>query len=132
MQDATKRRLTLLAAGVLLAAVVTTLTQVLLVDRSVVAAEPYAVVVGLGVSIPLLLAGAYPRTEGSGDSPALLIGAEAAAAIVVGTAVVALLVATDLPDMLSVGAGAAATYVGGTAARAVVVGRPTTDEASAE
>jgi len=129
MEEATKRRLTLLATGVLLAAVATTLVQFLLVGEGVVAAEPYAVVVGLGVAMPVLLAGAYPRTEvGDGRSRVTLVVAEAAAGAVAGVGAVALLVTTDLPDMLAVGAGAAATYVGAVAARAVVVGRPPSEE----
>jgi hypothetical protein len=63
MDDGTKRRLTLLVTGVLLAAVATTLAQFPLVAGGVADASPYAVAVGLGVAMPLLLAGAYPRTE---------------------------------------------------------------------
>ena len=128
MQNGTKRRLTLLATGVALAAVTTALTQTLLIQQRVVDTEAYAVAVGLGVAIPLLLAAAYPRTGADGGCHAVLVVAEAAAAVVVGVGVVALLVETGLRAPFAVGAGAAATYIGGTAARAVVLGRKRAEE----
>ena len=128
MQNGTKRRLTLLATGVALAAVTTALTQTLLIQQRVVDTEAYAVAVGLGVAIPLLLAAAYPRTGADAGCHAVLVVAEAAAAVVVGVGVVALLVETGLRAPFGVGAGAAATYIGGTAARAVVLGRKRAEE----
>lgn len=129
MEDATKRRLTLLPTGVLLAAVATTVARFLLVEEGVVAAEPYAVAVGMSVAMPVLLAGAYPRTEAGGGAHTLLVAAELAAGLVTGVGAVVLLVWVNPPNVLSVGGGAAATYVGAIAARAVVLGRPTDEEA---
>lgn len=131
MEATAKRRLALLGSGLLLAAVVTTLLQIYLVRRGIVAAEPYSVAVGLGVAMPLLLASAYPLTGenvGSQRTRVGLVVAESTFGTAFGVAAVALLVAVDLPNMLPVGGGAAATYLGGVTARALVLGRLATTE----
>ncbi|MFD1527580.1 hypothetical protein, partial [Halolamina salina] len=63
MESTGKRRLALFGAGALLATAVTAVVQSLLVGEGVAAAEPYAVAVGLGVAMPVLLSGAYPLTN---------------------------------------------------------------------
>ncbi|WP_049981450.1 hypothetical protein [Halolamina rubra] len=129
MESTAKRRLGLFGGGVLLTASVTAVAQLLLGGRGVVGAEPYAVVVGLGVGMPLLLAGAYPalaRVERL-RTRALLTLAEAAIGTAVGVGAVALLLTVEMGTMLTVGGGAAATYLGGTAARALVLGREAVD-----
>lgn len=133
MESTAKRRLALLGGGVLLAATVATLAQILLLGESVVDAEPYAVAIGLGVSMPMLLSAAYPLTSGaSRQRRAALAVAESVAGIVLGVGAVALLIAVEGPAMLSVGGGAAAAYVGGVSARALVLGRVATDEIGGE
>lgn len=125
MDDATTRRLALLATAIALAAVVTTLARFVLVSEGVGAAEPFAVVVGLGVAMPMLLAGAYPVTQQGveGRTRVVLALAEAAGGIAVGALAVVILLPPNLPNFLPVGGGAASTYLGGIAARAVVLSR---------
>ena len=125
METPAKRRLALFGAGVLLTAVATGAAQFLLRGRGVLDAEPYAVVVGLGIGMPLLLAGAYPaltRVERL-NTRVLLALAESVIGTALGAGAVALLLSFEAAAMLTVGGGAAATYLGGTAARAVVLGR---------
>lgn len=125
MDDATARRLALLATGVALAAVATTLARFVLVDGGITAAEPFAVVIGIGVAMPMLLAGAYPVTQQGveGRTRVVLALAEAAGGIAVGALAVVILLPPNLPNFLPVGGGAASTYLGGIAARAVVLSR---------
>ncbi|MBP1987394.1 hypothetical protein [Halolamina salifodinae] len=125
MDEATARRLALLATGVALAAVATTLARFVLVGEGVGAAEPFAVVVGLGVAMPVFLAGAYPVTQQGveGRTRAVLALAEAGGGIAVGALAVVILLPPTLPNFLPVGGGAASTYLGATAARAVVLSR---------
>lgn len=125
MDDATSRRLALLATGMALAATVTTLTRVALVGEGVVAAEAFAVVVGLGVAMPVLLAGAYPVTQEAveGRTRVVLALAESGGGVAAGALAVVVLLPADLPNLLPVGGGAASTYIGATAARAVVVSK---------
>lgn len=125
MDDATTRRLVLLATGVALATVVTTLTHLALVREGVVAAQPLAVVLGLGVAMPVLLAGAYPVTQQGvqGRTRIVLALAEAGGGIVAGALAVVVLLAADFVNLLPVGGGAASTYLGAVAARAVVLSR---------
>lgn len=131
MESTAKRRLALFVTGVLVAAVATTLVQLLLVGEAVVGAEPYAVAVGLGVAMPLLLAGAYPLTSGHDSrTRAVLALAEGALGIGFGVAAVAVVLTVDAGDVLAVGGGAAATYLGGVTARALVLGREAADEAA--
>ena len=134
MTPTAKRRLALLGGGALLAATVAALARITLPERGV-AAEAYAVAVGLGVAMPVILAGAYPTRgwEGTGRvdrrrPTALLVAAESVAGVVVGVGAVALLLAIDLPALLPVGGGAAAAFVGAVSARALVLGRATTVE----
>ena len=128
MEPTAKRRLALLGGGVLLAVSVTTLVQIYLLGESVIDAEPYAVAVGLGVAMPMLLSGAYPVTGGADTRTlATMAVAESVVGTVSGIAAVALLLAVDPPTMLPVGGGAAAAYLGGIAARALVLGRLATD-----
>lgn len=126
MKEGSRRRLLLFATGVVLAGAVTTVAQLLLVGEGVAAAEPYAVAIGLGIAMPVLLAGAYPATQDvakTGRVRAVLAFAESSAGVVFGVAAVALLVVSDMPAMLPVGGGAAATYLGAVGARAVVLGK---------
>ncbi len=133
MESIAKRRLALLGGGVLLAATVATFAQMLLLGESVVDAEPYAVAIGLGVAMPMLLSAAYPLTSGaSTQRRAALAFAESVAGIGFGVGAVFLLIAIEGPAVLSVGGGAAAAYVGGVSARALVLGRVATEDLGAE
>ncbi|NHX36631.1 MULTISPECIES: hypothetical protein [Halolamina] len=129
MEPTAKRRLALFGGGVLLTAGATAIVQLLLDGRGVVDAEPYAVVVGLGVGMPLLLAGAYPALSRVDRlrTRALLALGESGIGTAMGVGTVALLLTLDVASMLTVGSGAAATYLGGTAARALVLGREAVD-----
>lgn len=125
MESTAKRRLALLGGGGLLAATVATLAQIALVGEGVVAAEPYGVAIGVGLAMPMLLAGAYPQTEAAAgdDHPrSMLVLAESVVGVLAGVGLVTLLVAVDLPNVFPVGGGAAAAYLGAIAARAVVLG----------
>ena len=129
MESTAKRRLALFVTGVLLAVTVTTLVQPLLAGETVVGAEPYAVAVGVGVAMPLLLAGAYPLTSVDGRrTRAVLAVAESALGIGLGVGAVLLFLTAETGEMLAVGGGAAAAYLGGVAARALVLGREAADE----
>lgn len=88
MESTAKRRVARFGGGVLLTAIVTGGAQFLLQDWGIVDADAYAIVVGLGVAMPLLLAGAYPaltRIERA-RTRALLTVAESGIGIAVGSA----------------------------------------------
>ena len=128
MESTGKRRLGLLVTGVLLTAVATPLAQILLAGGTTVDAEPYAVAVGLGVAMPLLLAGVYPLTSvDDRRTRAVLVVAESAAGVGFGVAAVAVLLAVDPPTAIPIGGAAAGAYLGGVAARALVLGRVAVD-----
>lgn len=131
MNDATKRRVVLLTAGVLVAAVATGVSQLVFFRVAGVAGEPYAVATGLGVAMPLLLAGSYPRTEdeaSNGWRRATLVGAEACGGVLAGVGAVSIVVTADPPTMLPVGIGAATAFLGGIAARSLVFGLFATED----
>ncbi|WP_435116119.1 hypothetical protein [Halolamina sp. C58] len=128
MESTAKRRLARFGAGALLAAVVTAVVRISLVGEGV-AAEPYAVAVGTGVAMPVLLSAAYPLTSvDDRRTRATLAVAESAAGVAVGAVAVTVLLAVELPGVIPVGGAAAAAYLGGVAARALVLGRAAVDE----
>ena len=116
MDDATTRRLALVVTG---------LVRVTLVREDIAAAGSFAVVIGMGVAMPVLLAGAYPVTQEGveGRSRVVLALAEVVGGIGAGALAVVILLPPNLPNLLPVGGGAASTYLGAAAARAVVLSR---------
>ncbi|KPN31261.1 hypothetical protein SY89_02004 [Halolamina pelagica] len=132
MESTAKRRVARFGGGVLLTATVTGGTQFLLQAWGIVDADVYAIAVGLGVAMPLLLAGAYPAVTHVERlrTRVLLALAETGVGIAAGVGAVAFLLTLEMGTMLTVGSGAAATYLGGTVGRALVLGREAVDEES--
>lgn len=105
-------------------------TQYPAASLGLVDADVYAIVVGLGVAMPLLLAGAYPALTRIERARPRALWTAAESVIAVGVGVVTLLRTGYVAPMLRVGGGAAATYLGGTVARALVLGREAVAEES--